>query len=176
MKKTITIFALALSALAYSQSENSDLKSNDLVINPISTVLGAANIEYERIITENSGIGVITSFVIDDYVLDGANGFNISPYYNYYFGKKRANGFYIGGYVSINNGKSDKTEYIYNQNGGYYKYTTEKETNFGFGFKFGGKWVVKNNIVLEVGTGIGRNFGGDRKINSIGMLGIGKRF
>ena len=34
----------------------------------------------------------------------------------------------------------------------------------------------KNDIVLEIGTGLGRNFGGENKVNTTGMLGIGKRF
>ena len=38
------------------------------------------------------------------------------------------------------------------------------------------EWVVKNDIVLEIGTGLGRNFGGENKVNTTGMLGIGKRF
>lgn len=175
MKKLTTIFALVTSVFAFSQTEDSNLKSNDFVINPIALVLGAVNIEYERIVSENSGIGVNTSFVIDDYILEGANGFSITPYYNYYFGKKRASGFYLGGYLSLNSGEVEKAYYVSSQYG-YYNYVTENETNFGFGFKFGGKWVVKNNIVIEVGTGIGRNFGGERKINTTGMLGIGKRF
>ena len=77
---------------------------------------------------------------------------------------------------SINSGDVEKSYYVSSQYGGYTMYTTEKETNFGVGFKFGGKWVVKNDIVLEIGTGLGRNFGGENKVNTTGMLGIGKRF
>lgn len=175
MKKMITIFTLAVSTFTFSQNSTT-LKSNDIVINPVALVLGAVNVEYERIISENSGIGVTTSFLLDDYIIDDNNGFSITPYYNYYFGKKRANGFYIGGYCSINSGDVEKSYYVSSQYGGYTMYTTEKETNFGVGFKFGGKWVVKNDIVLEIGTGLGRNFGGENKVNTTGMLGIGKRF
>lgn len=178
MKKILLVITISFFTNLFNAQEQSQAteKSNDFVVNPIALVLGAANLEYERVISENSGIGVTTSFILDDYVLQGANGYNIAPYYNYYFGKKRASGFYLGGYVSINSGEVEKPITYYYQSGSYTTYTTAKETDFGVGFKFGGKWVVKNNIVLEVGTGLGRNFGGERKINSTGMLGIGKRF
>lgn len=81
MKKLITIFTLAVSTFTFSQNSTT-LKSNDIVINPVALVLGGVNVEYERIISENSGIGVTTSFLLDDYIIDDNNGFSITPYYN----------------------------------------------------------------------------------------------
>ena len=52
MKKLITIFTLAVSTFTFSQN-STPLKSNDIVINPVALVLGAVNVEYERIISEN---------------------------------------------------------------------------------------------------------------------------
>lgn len=176
MKKTISILALLLSISIFSQTENSSLeRKNDLMINPIFLVLGIGNLSYERIITENSGIGVNTLFVIDNYVVDSdGSGFQLAPYYHYYFGKKTASGFFIGGFATISS--SDVDTYHYSNTGSYY--TKDRETAFGLGFKFGGKWILKNNLLFEVSTGIGRNFtsSNENKITSTGMLGIGYRF
>jgi hypothetical protein len=51
MKKLITIFTLAVSTFTFSQNSTT-LKSNDIVINPLALVLGAVNVEYERIISK----------------------------------------------------------------------------------------------------------------------------
>lgn len=177
MKKTISILTLLLSISMFSQTENSSLeRKNDIMINPIFLVLGIGNVSYERILSENSGIGANALFVIDNYVVDSSgSGFQLAPYYHYYFGKKTASGFFIGGFASISSSDVEK-EYFDTQSG--YSYTTSKETAFGLGFKFGGKWILKNNLLFEVSTGIGRNFTSDvdNKIISTGMLGIGYRF
>ncbi len=176
MKKTILFLAICASSLIFAQTENSSLeRKNDIMVNPIFLVLGVGNLSYERIINENSGIGVSTLFIIDDYVLDSdSSGFQLAPYYHYYLGKKTASGFFIGAFASISS--SDVETYHYSNTGGYY--TTDRDTAFGLGFKFGGKWSLKNNILFEVSTGIGRNFSvnEDNRIVGTGMLGIGYRF
>ena len=53
------------------------------MIKPVALVLGAVNVEYERIISENSGIGVTTSFLLDDFIIDDNNVYNITPDYHY---------------------------------------------------------------------------------------------
>lgn len=177
MKKTISIFALLLSISMFSQTENTSLeRKNDIMLNPIFLVLGIGNISYERILNENSGIGINTLFIIDNYVIDSdSKVFQVAPYYNYYFGKKTASGFFIGAFASISSSDVE-TEHFDTQSG--YYYTTNRETAFGLGFKFGGKWALKNHLLFEASTGLGRNFTSniDNKIISTGMLGIGYRF
>ena len=179
MKKTILLLAFTTSSLIFSQSENpSSERKNDIIVNPISLVLGVGNISYERIINENSGVGIISTFVIDNYVIEN-NAYQFAPYYNYYFGKKTASGFFIGGYASIS-GYKDK---IYEYKIVGLEYIEESKmmnySKIGLGFKFGGKWVLKNNLIFEASTGIGRNFvtkEDETKVNTTGMLGIGYRF
>lgn len=176
MKKAILFFAFCASTFILAQTENPSMeRRNDIMVNPIFLVLGIGNLSYERIINENSGIGVNTLFIIDDYVVDSdGGGFQLAPYYHYYFGKKTASGFFIGAFASISS--SEVETYHYSNTGSYY--TTDNDTAFGLGFKFGGKWSLKNNLLFEVSTGIGRNFSGneDNRIVGTGMLGIGYRF
>lgn len=172
MKKITAFMALLLTGIVFSQTED---RKNDIMINPIAFVLGAGNLSYERIINEDSGVGVTASFLIDDYIFEDTNGYQLAPYYHYYFGKKPASGFFVGGYASLTGYR--ETEYAFSN----YNSTPKEEnvTAFGMGFKFGGKWVTKNNLLFEVSSGIGRNFGVEDdvdKINTTGMLGIGYRF
>ena len=176
MKKKFLLLALLVSFLGFSQTKNLSIeRKNDVMINPIFLVLGVGNISYERILNENSGIGVNTLFIIDDYFVTlDSNTFQLAPYFHYYFGKKPASGFFIGAFANISS--SDVENYHYSTTGSYH--TIDKETAFGLGFKFGGKWSLKNNLLFELSTGIGRNLSGNTadKIVSTGMLGIGYRF
>ncbi|RQP11860.1 MAG: DUF3575 domain-containing protein [Chryseobacterium sp.] len=190
MKKLFTLLlavGLATSALAQVESTDSNIgtpapeRSNDIVINPIALVLGVANFSYERVLNHDSGIGIATMFILDDYTVDASGYWQVTPYYRYYFGKKRAGGFFVEGFGGLVGQEVSTYHYMYDPQWGYMTNsytTTENVTSFGLGVGFGGKWITKNNIVFEVGTGLGRLFGekADARVFAKGMLGIGKRF
>ncbi len=184
IKKLSFLFIFMLSGLFLKAQTDSTkisqggLRSNDVMINPIALVLGVGNLSYERILTDNSGIGISSTFLIDNYVVETTGFFQLTPYYRFYFGKKRAGGFFVEGFAGLVS--RDVETYHFNNypyNGNPYT-TTERNTNGGVGVGFGGKWNTKKNIIFEAGIGIGRLFGDikDSPVFAKGMLGIGKRF
>ena len=84
------------------------------------------------------------------------------------------------GFVPITMTKDTYDEYVAGPGYNSYQPKEENNTTVGVGIGFGGKWVVRNNIVFEASVGIARRFGIDEKydapITGKGMLGIGYRF
>lgn len=145
---------------------------NDIMIDPIFLIAApAANITYERLLNKDAGLGINAIFGLGR---DMEDFWQVSPYYRMYFGKKYAAGFFVEGFVPITYSKT--TEFRWDNT----PPETYEQTTFGVGVGFGGKWVVKRNIVFEASGGIGRRFGDNEKLDSPvtgkGMLGIGYRF
>ncbi|MFB9120392.1 DUF3575 domain-containing protein [Bergeyella porcorum] len=198
MKRILTTFSvLATMFFAKAQTEettttttvttttttvqNNGERRNDVMVNPIALVLGLVNVSYEHHLNKDSGIGVTTALILDDYVVgEDASYFHILPHYRYYFGKKWARGFFLEGFTGITSRKYDDIIGWYTSPDGWGVYPrTEKkrETNFTMGVGFGGKWDLKGNVLLEASVGIGRAFGSDYEPTiAKGMLGIGYRF
>ncbi len=196
-KNTLGIIMILSGISAYGQSDAKDIEANasipmevqvvestrknDFVISPLVLLASLVNVSYERLLNKDSGVGLDAAFSFGDKgISDDDLGYShILPYYRYYFGKKYASGFYFSGIVGMVNYKyNDYQTAIYTSNGSYYYPENEKTLSTGTaGFGVGAKWVVKNNIILDAGTTITRNFNSDyRSINSTVMLGIGKRF
>ena len=189
MKKNFTLFAWIILGITgmYAQTENptsTSERKNDVMISPIELIASPLlNISYERLISENSGVGVNGMFYFRDNkdVYDSRFS-QISPYYRMYFGKKYAAGFFVEGFVPITSTK----DYYYTYNYDYVFSTNSEEvrrTTVGIGIGLGGKWITRNNIVFEVSGGLARRFGSSNKefygsdnLTGKGMLGIGYRF
>lgn len=182
MKKLYLLIA-TLTVFAKYSSQETVVRQNDIIIGPIELIAGpAANISYERLITNDMGIGINGIFTFGNS--DDGDGFQsqISPYYRLYFGAKYASGFFVEAFVPIttsNDGYST-IDYVFNNNNlsQIYRDNYEKNTTIGAGIGFGGKWVARRNIVFEASLGIARRFGdGDHdEVTGKGMLGIGYRF
>lgn len=180
MKKILLVSALVagLSTLNAQETASAE-RQNDIMISPIELIAGPVlNVSYERLLNENSGIGINGLFDLQN---DEDYSFNqISPYYRMYFGKKYASGFFVEGFVPIT--MTNDTHYIphYDSNNYYTSPVEEKNTTLGIGVGFGGKWVARKNIIFEASAGIARRFGLDSHYDSAitgkGMLGIGYRF
>jgi hypothetical protein len=69
------------------EKETIDFKRNELKGNALFLVLGAGEITYERLINEDSGLGVSLFFVKEE---DFDTQFSLTPYYRSYFGKKNS--------------------------------------------------------------------------------------
>ncbi|MDO5615485.1 MAG: DUF3575 domain-containing protein [Cruoricaptor ignavus] len=190
MKKYFILAALSLCfTLANAQITETDVPNeqkqgkNDVMVNPIALILGVGNLAYERHLNHDSGIGVNVTFVIDDYAINETGYWHIMPYYRYYFGKKWANGFFVDGFAGVLGRKDSWTSSFsyYDPTTGNTYYTSSnneiKETKFGLGVGFGGKWTTKKNITFEASIGLGRAFDspGDELFLK-GLLGIGYRF
>jgi hypothetical protein len=159
-------------------------KKNEFRVDPFYMVFaGALNVNYERIINEESGAGI--SFLISNGK-DINTTFSVSPYYRFYFGKKTAAGFFFEGFAMYSSFKANE---IINQNNntGIIFYGTQikevTKSDFAIGFGLGGKWITRKGVIFELNTGIGRNLFGDydkyesgTQITGKGGISIGYRF
>jgi hypothetical protein len=174
MKKIILLLCLTSFLSAYSQeNETTDFKKHELKGNALMLVAGAGEITYERLLNEESGLGISLFFAYDE---DIDTKFSLTPYYRFYFGKKTAAGFFVEGFGMLNN-YEDETSYYYD---GVYNSTEEKNTDFALGFGLGGKWVTKKGFIFELNAGIGRNLfnsnNTDYEIVGRGGITLGYRF
>jgi hypothetical protein len=157
-----------------SQSEPA-VRKNDILIDPIYLIaLPVLNLSYERLLNADVGIGAHGLFG-----LEGIGGFSqVSPYARMYFGERYASGFFLEAFVPITTSEETLSQYDYNT-GNYIENTGARYTTAGIGVGLGGKWILKKNILFELGGGIARRFayqGDGEPITGKWMLGVGYRF
>lgn len=165
MKKVCLILVLTLSLGSFSQEKNpkeNELNSfNEFKLNIGYLLFEFADFSYERILNEESSVGISFGFSLDDAI---DYKFGVIPFYRFYFGKKPAAGFFIEG-----NGALFSEESI----------TGNNEIGLGFGIAIGGKFLTKKNWIGEIVIGGGRSFV-NKDIISEGYprigISIGKRF
>lgn len=172
MKKLLVVLSLSLCAIGYSQeTKKIDFPKNEIKGNAFLLVVGALEFTYERLLNEESGVGV-SLFVA--YDKDINTDFSISPYYRFYFGEKPAAGFFVEGFGMLNSYES----YIYNNN--WSNNNMEKRTDFALGFGVGGKWITAKGLLFEINAGVGRNLFNstdtDNEFVGRGGITVGYRF
>jgi len=144
---------------------------NELRINLLMSIAGLPELNYERFIADNMGVGLAVAFSLDTPENMSFRSI-ILPYYRLYFGNKKANGFFIEGNMAIVG--QNEISYNYYPDGTSY---SRSSTNFGFGFAAGEKFLTRNGFIGEVYLGLGRLFG--ESINGayprVGVS-LGKRF
>lgn len=156
MKKVSSVIIgilMGVSGLAQEVSaEVSDpyKKSNEVKLNGLYLILGAFDVTYERLLSEESSVGINVFLPFDSDVKDEIQ-YYLSPYYRFFFGKKYAAGFFLEGFGMLNSvdeeilnlfDSDDQTRYV---------------TDFALGIGLGGKWVTKSGFVGEINFGIARN-------------------
>ena len=175
MRKILLFLMLLASFIpSFAQTETEEVpnfRKSDILIDPFWLIGGLAlNASYERIISEDSGIGANAIFGFGDSLDDFTQ---ISPYYRAYFGRKYASGFYIEGFLPITVSK----DYEWLDSG---REMEKKYTTGGLGFGLGGKWVAKKKFVFELNIGIARKLIGDNgpsePVTGKGMVGVGFAF
>lgn len=180
MKKLFVLLCLSLFTYGYSQDkEKIDFPKNEIKGNALFLVAGALEGTYERILNEESGVGVSLFVPYDhndeiEYVK-----YSLSGFYRYYFGVKPASGFFAEGFGMLNSYQ--------------YQYSTDfligvpnppqnlkTNTDFALGFGLGAKWVTKKGFLFEINGGVGRNLfnSSDTDFEIVGRGGItlGYRF
>ncbi len=177
MKNLLVILSLTVFTFGYSQDkETANFNKNEIKGNALMLVAGAFEATYERLINEESGVGV-SLFVPYDNTID--TKFSLTPYYRFYFGKKPAAGFFAEGFGMIN---SYEYSYVSGVTTGviYNIYDKANRTDFALGFGIGGKWITKKGFVFEINSGVGRNLfnsnNTDYKIVGRGGITLGYRF
>jgi hypothetical protein len=156
--KTKFLLLLLLSTYFCSFSQEKEpvsFKKNELKINTVMLIAGAFEVTYERLLDDESGVGMAL-FVSFDNDIDV--NFSATPYYRFYFGKKPAAGFFAEGFGMLNNYVNQGSSTYDFNTGTYINEVPEKTvTDFALGFGIGGKWVTKKGFVFELNAGVGRN-------------------
>lgn len=174
MKKIVVGVFLICTIVAKSQElKKYEFSRNELKANALLLVFGSFDVSYERILNEESAVGIGVNLPFDTKNWD--INYTFTGYYRYYFGKKPAAGFFGEAFGMLNN----VDDYVYNDGVGYYEEKTL--TDFALGIGLGGKWVTKKGLLLEINGGVGRNLFNnqyERDFELIGRLGIsvGYRF
>ena len=183
MKKLLTLFTALFSVINFcaqdlnTNQESGSQRKNDIVVDPILLIaVPMINVSYERLLNKDMGVGVNAMITLSDEV---DNFKQFSPYFRYYMGKKYAQGFFFEGFVPVTTEKYYELSY-YDYNGNF-QYRDGKFTTVGVGFGVGGKWVIKDRLVIEASGGIARRFntGNNNYADDVTakiMGGIGYRF
>ena len=158
MKKVFLVSFLFLSVLAViaqeTESEQVVEKQDEVKLNGLYLVLGAFEGTYERLLNEESGVGVSVFLPFDDDVNDDLN-YYISPYYRFYFGKKYVAGFFVEGFGMLNSYEDDTV--VFNDQLDVVDVKEDNVTDFALGIGIGGKWVTNRGMFAEINFGVGRN-------------------
>jgi len=166
---TLLLFA-SLSLFAQKNNYQEVLSKNELKIN-MSNLIGFKwlDIGYERILNEESSIGIGTLFSLDSSSegLDEYRTFSITPYYRHFFSSKYAQGFFVEAFTMLHTGE----DYFSNE----YK---QNYTDLAVGISVGKKWVSRRGFVAEIYAGIGRDMFDQSDLEVVGRGGvsIGYRF
>lgn len=183
MNKILLGLSLIFGTFAAQAQENTEKqRKNDILADPILLIaVPLANVSYERFISDNKGIGINAMINLDR---NDDRFTQFSAFYRMYFGKKYASGFFLEGFIPVTTETNDIYSYNYDDVNGYFYTSSVRKNNFttvGIGFGVGGKWVMKNNLVIEASGGIARRFGDRDKhyfeeVTGKIMGGIGYRF
>ncbi|PPK93648.1 hypothetical protein LY01_02431 [Nonlabens xylanidelens] len=169
----ITIFFISTNCFA-QEGQNDDqtdsqkrldkfneAKKHEVSLDVVAAIAGLGiNPRYEYVLGRYSGVGVDLNIGILDNEdkFDYYETFSITPYYRQYFFSKEdygAKGFYGEGFVKVFS--FEDGYFISDFNGG--RNVTESYTEAAIGVGIGWKWVSDSGFLIDVGFGIGRNFG-----------------
>jgi hypothetical protein len=180
---TVTTTTVSTSNIKDSRRAETFNKKNELRVDAITLIVaGALDINYERILNNESGLGV--SLLLSNGKEINTT-FALSPYYRFYFGKKPAAGFFFEGFTMLSSFKSNFYNPEKASNNSFFNYTNDSKntTDLAVGFGLGGKWMTNGGVVFELSAGVGRNLFNDYekydssyKIVGKGGISIGYRF
>jgi len=163
---------MLLAGMVYGQDESfSPTMKNEFKLNAPYFIAGLAEVTYERVLNEESAVGVSLAFPIDDIEI----GYYIAPYYRFYFGKQPTRGFFVEGFTMLGSYEEDN---LRSRNDGTFVTVTEKQQGLSLGFALGGKFETKKGFIAEIFGGVGRVLGSNDIIDFVPRFGIniGKRF
>lgn len=153
MKKLALALCLFCVALTHAQTEPNGLTTenpkHEIKLNALFVVLGSFEVTYERLLNEDTGVGVTASVPFDKDAWD--LNYALTGYYRHYFGKRYAQGFFAEGFAMLNN-----TQYYIVEDWLNWNMIKRNYTDLALGFGIGGKWISKRGVMLETNIGIGR--------------------
>lgn len=157
---------------AIAQEQLSYVGKNELKLNGLYLLIGFPEITYERVLNEESALGISIAFSTEDvFDID----FMAIPYYRVYFGGKPAAGFFVEGNAALYAVDYYETTYYDD----YSKRKNINELGAGLGLAVGAKFMTKSGWVFEIFGGAGRNFISADEVGDVYPrfgLTVGKRF
>lgn len=148
---SLTLFLVFFSAI----SQEEEINKNEIKLNVAYLIAGIPEFGYEYILNEESSVGADILFSIDS---DIDFKFAFTPYYRFFFGEKRAAGFFVEGFGMLNVIEGD--DYYYYDDpymGENYSKNGEDKTNVALGVAVGGKFLTNSGFIFEIYGGVGRN-------------------
>ncbi|MEJ5049613.1 DUF3575 domain-containing protein [Chryseobacterium culicis] len=155
MKKNFLLLIILFAFCSVKAQNDTDAnpyhKNNEIKLNLIAPLSGAAEVGFERYLNKKSSLGISAFFVYDNTKEKDMNYF-ISPYYRYYFGKKYASGFFVEGFgmfTSIDGKKIYAADNI--------TFTEGKDVyDLALGAGLGWKLVTRKGFVFEANAAYGK--------------------
>jgi hypothetical protein len=161
---TIVLFTVCSTAAFGQYNQRLDDKSinkpvkNELRLNMLSSMLGLLDVNYERFLSDNSGLGFSTILSLESKEDAGIRSMLV-PYFRVYFGKGYASGGFVEANAAIAREAYPNYTYTITGMGYLVDKTYQYQTTFGLGTAIGYKMVGRNGIVGEFSLGLGRLFG-----------------
>lgn len=130
-------------------------KKNEIRVNLFTGLLGLPEVNYERLLNDNSGLGLAASVALENKELMATRAL-VLPYYRMYFGKGYASGFFIEGNMGLSVEQQPQYDWsIWPRPPVQYK----SGVYYGLGSAIGVKLENRNRLIGEVFLGAGRLFG-----------------
>lgn len=145
-----------------AQESTPKILKNEVKVNFGALLFKSIDLTYEFIINDESGVGIsMQASPESDRV------FSATPYYRFYFGEKRASGFFaevnVSGYSYLSVPSHGSA------------WSKRNDFCLGTGLAIGKKFINKRNFTAEIYGGFGRDFMNDTFYPRCGVT-IAKRF
>ncbi|WP_408038724.1 DUF3575 domain-containing protein [Tenacibaculum amylolyticum] len=171
---------VSISTQSQEEKPKNQIKGDhEIKINGLYLIAGVLDLTYERVLNDESAIGISAAVGLDSEYYK----FSAMPYYRFYFGEKRAAGFFIEGNGAILVDEFDREIVLFSNDDNTIGIGVDSnsgiKTRFGLGMGVGGKFLSKNGWIGELSLGFGRVFGVENDLFKVyGRFGItiGKRF
>lgn len=159
MKKLLFSFLLFSSIFTFAQQEVKLDIADALVIRSIE-------VSYERVINEESSVGVSVLFNLAEQDIDFRykENFMITPYYRHFFTKEYKWNFFGEGFVGINSGKKESKK---DSNDFDIEYT-----DAALGLAVGTKYISEGGLTIDIFGGLGRNLFGTDSPTLVPRIGL----
>jgi len=173
MKKLI--LSLTLFLVFFSVTSQEKERKHELKLNILTTLFTIPEIGYDYILNNDSSVGIDVLFTWNKYVGPDLY-FALTPHYRYFFGNKRAAGFFLEGWSSLRANPKEYNSYALILGEPYQEFSNDLDV--ALGISIGGKYLLKKDFVLETFFGGGPNLI-HPEYNSLALrfgVTLGKRF
>jgi len=152
------------------------LGDNEVSFNLASAIAGLPELNYERFVSDNAGIGFALAVSLEKPVNMYTRS-EFMPYGRIYFGERKASGFYNEANMALIGQRKIDDELVYNATPPTLVSVDKKAVCFGMGGAVGAKLQTRNGFVGEIYLGGGRAFGNALVDGYLRMgFSVGKRF